>query len=273
MFIYRNIQKGGFMNNKETKSRISEYLLLTFLITWISWGTIVIANQFDFLEYGTTLSMILFLIGGNGPPIASYILLKKWGTVDGFKAFIKINFNVKTSFKNYMYIVLFLFLHFIIPILLYSTNRELPIYYALLMIPINIVGGGFEEIGWRGILQPYLENLMSFTKATFTVAIIWSIWHLPLWYIAGTYQSEISFLYFGVAVVGMSFTLAAIRMITQNIFLCILFHSALNSFWGVFMLDQNYSTFVITFVEIVVAVSIVIFISKPSINFVKHRIS
>lgn len=254
------------MNKHDTKSKVLEYLFVTFFITWICWGTIVISNQFGFLKYGTSLSMILFLIGGNGPPIASYILLKKWGEIDGFKSFLNLNFNPKASLKDYMIIVFFLVLHFIIPVALFSTNREVPIYYGLMMIPVNIVGGGLEEIGWRGILQPYLEKMMSFTKATTTVALIWAVWHLPLWYIAGTFQSDISFLYFVVAVVGMTFTLAAIRMITQNIFLCILFHSALNSFWGVFMLKQNYSTFVITSVEIIVAIAIVSILTKSAIK-------
>lgn len=271
-FTYLYIIGGGFMKKEVARFKIFEYLFVTFFITWICWGTIVISNQFGFLKYGTTLSMILFLIGGNGPPIASYILLKKWGKIDGIIDFLKLNFNAKASLKDYSLVVLLLLLHFIIPILLFSTNREVPLYYGLAMIPINIFGGGLEEIGWRGILQPYLEELISFTNATITVAIIWSVWHLPLWYIVGTFQSDISFLYFGVAVVGMSFAIAAIRKVTENIFLCILFHSILNSFWGVFMLEQNYTTFVITFVELVLAIAIVKSLSKPSNNLVEHSV-
>lgn len=239
------------------KSKIGEFVLLTFCISWLCWGAIIIANQFGFLQYGTSLYMILFLIGGNGAPIASYILLKKWKEIYGFRAFLKHNFNFKSSAKNYGLVLFLLLVHFIIPITLASTSRKMPIYYGLLMLPMNIIGGGLEEIGWRGILQPYLERIMSFSKATIIVSAIWSIWHLPLWFIVGTYQSTISFLMFSITVFGMSFLLAAIRKITDNVFLCILFHSCINSFWAVFMLQQNFSTILTTGVEIILALGVV----------------
>lgn len=247
--------------NNVNKSRIYEFLLLTFCISWLCWGCIIIANKFGLLQYGTFLSMILFIIGGNGAPIASYILLKRWGEIDGIKSFLKRNFNFKSSIKNYLLVLALLLVHFIIPIALASTNREMAIYYGLLMIPINIIGGGLEEIGWRGILQPYLERIMSFSKGTIIVAIIWAIWHLPLWVIVGTYQSTISFLMFSIAVLGMTFSLAVIRKITKNVFLCILFHSCINSFSAVFMLQQNFSTILTTLVEIIIAL-IVIYVSS-----------
>jgi membrane protease YdiL (CAAX protease family) len=138
----------------------------------------------------------------------------------------------------------------------------MPIYYGILIIPMMIIGGGLEEIGWRGILQPYLEKYNSFLKSTFIVAVIWTIWHLPLWFIIGTSQSKESFLMFGVAVLGMSFTLAVIRKITNNIFMCILFHSCVNSFTTVFMLQQNVSTITTTIVEIILVLIMIFILSK-----------
>jgi len=254
------------MKNNITKSRIREFLLITFSITWVCWGSIIIANQFDFLKYGTLLSMILLIVGGNAPPIATYILLRKWGETDGLKSYLKRHFNFKSSLKNYSLVLVLLILHFLIPTLLSSTNRQMPLYFGLMMIPISLVGGGLEEIGWRGILQPYLEKIMSFTKATVVVAVVWSVWHLPLWFISGTFQSGISFLFFSISVVGMTFSLAAIKKITDNVFLCILFHSSFNSFLTIFMLEQNFSTILTMAVEVVLAMvmiySVVRFRSK-----------
>jgi membrane protease YdiL (CAAX protease family) len=246
--------------NNVIKSKICEFLFLTFCISWLCWGTIIIANKFGYLQYGTFISMTLFLIGGNGAPIASYMLLKKWREIDGIKSFLKRNFNFKSSVKNYALVLVLLLVHFIIPIALASTNRKMAIYYGLLMIPMNVIGGGLEEIGWRGILQPYLERIMSFRKSTTIVALIWAMWHFPLWFIVGTYQSRISFFMFSVAVLGMTFSLAVIRKITQNIFLCILFHSCINSFLVVFMLRQNFSTILTMIVEIILSL-IIIYVS------------
>jgi len=62
------------MNKRITKN----YLIGTFLTTYILWGIIIVANQFGYLKYGTPISMILYIIGGNAPPIIAYILLRKW---------------------------------------------------------------------------------------------------------------------------------------------------------------------------------------------------
>ncbi len=238
------------------KLKIKGFLLLTFCISWISWGIIIIANQFGFLQYGTLLSMILFIIGGNGAPIVSYVLLKQTGEIDGVKSFLRCNFNLKASLKSYGLVIILFLAHFIIPIVLASTNRQIPIYFGFFLLPMLLIGGGLEEIGWRGILQPQLEKSMSFCKATIIVAIIWSIWHFPLWLIAGTYQATISFVMFSLSIVGMTFSLALIRKVTNNIFLCILFHALTNSFNIVFMLEQNRSTIITMVVEVVLALGI-----------------
>lgn len=246
----------------DTKSRIPQFLLWTFAITWICWGTVVIANRFGQLQYGTPIAMTLFLIGGNGAPIASYFLLKRWGEIEGFKSFMKKFFQFKADWKHYVLILGFLALHFLIPLAMGASNQTMALYMGLAYIPVNIIGGGLEEIGWRGILQPELEKKISFVPATVVVALIWAVWHLPLWAIVGTYQSTIGFYMFTVSVFGFSFVLAAIRKVTGSVFLCILFHASINSFMGVFMLDQNISTIFTIVMEIGVSIGVITWWSK-----------
>jgi len=68
------------MNKRITKN----YLIGTFLTTYILWGIIIVANQFGYLKYGTPISMILYIIGGNAPPIIAYILLRKENIITGY---------------------------------------------------------------------------------------------------------------------------------------------------------------------------------------------
>jgi len=56
-----------------------------------------------------------------------------------------------------------------------------------------IVGGGMEETGWRGMLQPALEEKMNFILATLITGVIWGVWHLPLFLISKTTQYQMSF--------------------------------------------------------------------------------
>lgn len=240
-----------------THSRTKPYLLWTFAITWICWGTVVIANRFGYLSYGTPIAMILFLIGGNGPPIASYFLLKRWGEIDGFKAYLKRFFAFRTSGKHYALVLGFLALHFLIPLAMGASNQTVALYIGLLYIPMNLVGGGLEEIGWRGILQPELEKTLPFLPATGLVALIWAVWHLPLWFIAGTYQTTIGFGLFAISVFGLAFALAAIRMVTKSVFLCIFFHTCVNSFMAVFMMEQGLNSIAVVIAEIGVSILLV----------------
>ena len=47
------------------------------------------------------------------------------------------------------------------------------------IIMFLFVGLG-EEPSWRGFLQPLLQGIVTPVRATLVVALVWSIWHLPL---------------------------------------------------------------------------------------------
>lgn len=249
--------KGDIEMKAEAEKRTLKFLAWTFVITWGCWGTVAIANQFGQLRLGTPPAMLLYLIGGNGAPIVSYFLLKRWGEIGGFKDYIRRFFDYRAGGGNYLLILFFLVLHFIIPLAMGASNQTMALYMGLLYIPVNTIGGGLEEIGWRGILQPELEKKMPFLLATVIVAVIWAVWHLPLWFIIGTYQSTIGFGMFVISVFGLAFSLAAIRIITESVFLCILFHASVNSFMAVFMVDQGLSTFPSVLAEIGVSIALV----------------
>lgn len=258
------------MNRKiEIKEKIIQSLLLTFLISWTCFVCIIIANRFGKLKYGTPLFMILYIIGGNAAPIVSYILLKKWNEIKGLKDFIKQNFKVISGLKNYLILTILLVVHFSISIALGQTNYDIPVYAVCSMIPMNILLGGLEEIGWRGIIQYNLEKKLSFVIATIIVGVLWSIWHLPFWFIEGTVQSTMSFLMFSISILGTTFLLAAIRKTTENIWLCILFHSCINSFTVLLSVSQGANVIVTTIVEILIALIIVSIQKKRSGSIIR----
>ena len=91
-------------------------------------------------------------------------------------------------------------------------------------LPLYIIGGGFEEIGWRGYLQPKLENMTNYLTSVLIVGVVWSVWHLPLWFIAGTVQSALPFMYTVLAII-LSFSFTALYKFTKNVFLCVLTHA------------------------------------------------
>jgi len=51
-----------------------------------------------------------------------------------------------------------------------------------------------EEMGWRGYALPGLQAGWSALQASLVLAVIWALWHLPLFFIPGTYQADLGVL-------------------------------------------------------------------------------
>jgi hypothetical protein len=56
------------------------------------------------------------------------------------------------------------------------------------MLPIILLAPTFEELGWRGSGMDSLRSKFGLTKATLLFALIWAMWHVPLFFIDHNYQ-------------------------------------------------------------------------------------
>jgi uncharacterized protein len=43
-----------------------------------------------------------------------------------------------------------------------------------------VLGGGQEEIGWRGYAMPLLESRYGLWTGNLVLGLVWSLWHVPL---------------------------------------------------------------------------------------------
>ena len=101
-----------------------------------------------------------------------------------------------------------------------------------------IVGGVIEEIGWRGFLQPVLEEKLPFVPAALLVGLVWAVWHFPLWFVQNAGQSAMNFFSFSIHCIVLAFVLAALYKLTKCVFACILLHAWCNVLGGgVFSFD------------------------------------
>lgn len=216
-------------------SKLSKnYLSLTFLIMLVCWGICLLCSLNGILINDNKLLYVPYALGGWSPTIASYFSLKRCGEVAGFQDWLKNVFDFKHSILSYLMVV-FMAILFILPQCLISGyETRLPIYAIIVMIPMMLFGGGLEEAGWRYILQPELEKKLPFTVSTIIVSMIWWLWHLPLFFIQGVSQYGQNFFGFGIGVLGLTFALASIRKNTGSVWLCVLFHSLVNSLSGIY---------------------------------------
>lgn len=215
------------------------YLRLTFLIMLIGWGICLLCSFNGISINDNKLLYLPYLLGGWSPTIASYFSLRRNNKVAGIKDWLKNVFDFRHNIFSYLMVVIMAILSILPQCLISGYENRAPVYAIIVMIPVMMVGGGLEEAGWRYILQPELEKKYSFTISTIIVSIIWWLWHLPLFYIEGVAQDGQNYLAFGISILGMSFALASIRKNTSSVWLCVFFHSTVNSLLGIYDINEN----------------------------------
>lgn len=168
------------------------YLFGTLLWTWIFLGLASITGQF-WLEFPTAL---LSLIGGLGPVIVALILIYGgyWDKSLDSSAiqYLLRCFNPKTlSWGWYLkilgLIVIIVFFPVIWEFRIIGDNSFWEIG-PLSFILVGLVIGALEEIGWRGYGQEALQRQLPVVISGLIIGIFWAAWHLPLFFIEGTYQ-------------------------------------------------------------------------------------
>ena len=216
--------------------RLAKFLIITFVITGIAWCSLAVLTSLDRLSFSHPISTILHIIGGFGPTIAAIFVLEEKPTVHAVLKFV-------FGYRKRSLIYLLLFSVFELLTIGFSSrefNPALPWYLVpLIFLQAVFIYGGEEELGWRGVMQPLLEEKWNFPAAAIITGLVWGIWHIPLWFVQGSSQQNMSFFLFLVLAVLLSFWLAAIYKKTKCVFACSVFHGLTNTLLSVFVIKVN----------------------------------
>ena len=217
-----------------------QFTILTFAIAYLVSGTLIALGKFGYSvhnwvhtlqQFGMNIPFAIYILS---PAIASYIVLKRNNKIADFKEWLKTVFYAKNNISIYLFVVAGLALYFLTHIAV-SGRMEmvLPFYTFFLSLPGNLIIGGMEESGWMYILQPELDKKYGFVLSAVFVGIIWTLWHIPLFFIPGTNHGEglINFWMFAVQLMAFRFFNGAIYKISGKgrVFMCVLFHTIFNA--------------------------------------------
>jgi len=157
----------------------------------------------------------------------------------------------------------------------FGINNPFSILSFLVNLPLIIVLGGAEELGWRGILQPKTERMLSYLPSILIVAVLWSLWHLPLWYIEGSVQSGFPFLLYFLSGLVLTVSLTTLYKFTENLFLCVLSHAWFNYCIGLALfvgnngapqLNLNGKVILVFSIELIISFLLVVLHKKEKIE-------
>ncbi|MBO0452255.1 CPBP family intramembrane glutamic endopeptidase [Candidatus Enterococcus murrayae] len=218
---------------------IKYYLFSTIAISWSFWLLAAALTHLGKTPFSNPLVMLLFILGGISPAFNEIYLKKKTSTLEEYRTFKKNIIHFKQPLKAYLLVFGIAWLFCFLPVLLGGSVQLVPLYVAILEFPIMIIGGGIEEIGWRGFLQPMLQKKFSTLASACIVSLIWTFWHIPLWWIQGSNQSSMSLIWFTLTCFSLSILLSYIWNKYESIYLCIIFHAAINSFWDVYVSNNK----------------------------------
>ena len=202
------------------KRNLKNYLYCTFGITYIAWGLLAIFTQSYILGLETFIGRILHIVGALGPAIASGFYLKSNNIK--FKHFL---FNkIENSSIYFIY-------HMLAILILFSVSslelNGVSIYLMpLFFIQLIFFGGGHEELGWRGILQPLLDKKYTYWQSNLIVG---------------------SIILFFIYTLFLSFVLGLLYRQTKSVGYCVLFHAFANLLNLYFVLKINL-IFIIIFI-------------------------
>jgi membrane protease YdiL (CAAX protease family) len=97
--------------------------------------------------------------------------------------------------------------------------------------PIVFVLVAGEEIGWRGFALPRLLGRLGPWGASAMLGVLWALWHLPLFYMAGMPQYGTPFMSYVPYLVALSVILTALVERTRgSVITATVFHGAVNTF-------------------------------------------
>lgn len=245
---------------------IYKYIFITFVITYLFWGFDIILSKFGLYEHPMyNIGIVFYIVAACAPLIAVYILMQKEPDKKGIRYFFKYIFKFNNLILELLLLGIFIALRFGVPFLFGDVNIIGNWWQVVIFIPVMLLFGGFEEVGWRGYLQPKLEERFGFVFATLINCAIWIVWHIPLCFIRGTYQFSGNYLWFIVSLIGSAFSLAALHKVKDSIIPCILFHSIGNAIvsYGL-SINEGFGMIVSTCIQIIVAIFIVNIYNKKS---------
>ena len=232
------------------KAPVWEFLGWILLISVVSEVIILILEPYSiaFVKNGTfSAGYLLYAIVGiffttPNPMIATYIVLKRHRKINSVKDFYRLILHTP-KIKSAALITASFCAAALLAAILFGTRTNSPWYLFIIALPIMIIGGGVEEVGWRGFLQPALEKRFPFPIATLITGAIWFSWHLPLWLQPSSNHYGDSLIGFAINITVWSFAAASIYKVTKSVTACVIYHSFVNAIGAVYDWNALFDAF------------------------------
>jgi membrane protease YdiL (CAAX protease family) len=202
-------------------SAIAELLLffgLVYAITWVICGAYLWAPKAATAVFGPMKTgSAIFFAAVYAPSITSIALTLFLG---GWQGLVRLGASAVRIAGRWWWILLALVgypLLWLIVVMVSAAAAgkglsSVPYSNWYAALPL-VIASGFvfrdagplgEELGWRGFALPRLLAITDARRAAIVLGVVWALWHLPAFFLAGLSQSKFQFGVFFFVVIGFS---------------------------------------------------------------------
>lgn len=219
------------------------FVLFSYAMAWILWIPVARTGQ----DYQTSpLLLFLLLLGAFGPGLAGIFLTYREEGRQGGRDFWKRAFDFSRIRPGWVGMILLFWpgLGLVAIIANAYLGGELPGFDMLrqmVLQPVNflivpvlyILQAAVEELGWRGYMLDRVQATWKPLGAALGIGLIHALWHLPMFWIAGTMQITLGFdldfwIFIGLIVAGSIYSTWCYNSNRRSTLAVILLHASSN---------------------------------------------
>ena len=208
------------------------FFLITFLVSWAFFVTVVMTRMPASSPLGTTL--VLF---GVFAPAAVSLALVAWREGrEGVRALLARMVQGGVPARWYVFAIGYMAaVKLTVAIIHRIATGAWPRFgHDLYLMPIAVLfstpSQAGEELGWRGYALPRMAARVGLGPASVVLGVIWALWHLPLFYVVGADTFGQSFVLYTLQVTALSVAIAWLYgNAGGSLLLTMLMHAAINN--------------------------------------------
>lgn len=228
------------MNERdEYRYRPVLFFICAYLFTWIFWIPAIFTSE--------TTGAALMLVGLFAPAVVSTVFIFASGSnalkqdlKDKIVGFYKVKWiNVFWAIAVFALIIFFSILLSLVfgqSLNQFSFTEDFSftgVGLASAFLTI-LVASIIEEVGWKGYCEDSIGEYMNWFWESLLFGILWSLWHLPLVFIKGTYQAGLMVnpmfvLNFFISGIPLGYIITWVYLVSdRSILACMIFHLFVN---------------------------------------------
>ena len=236
------------LRDQINKHPVTTFFLLAFGFTWSVWAPISYGYVHGSIEL-TPAIIVTYILGSFGPLLSAALVTKLTG--GSLRAWFSQALKWRVPVKWWL-------AAFFIPILLYALmagihmvmggNFNLAEVSPLLALPggflsVFLWGGGNEELGWRGLALPRLQEHYNPLVSGLIIGVVWTLWHAPPGIIElGFVSWAVDLPFYMVTVTGISIVATWLYNKTGgSVLLTMVFHASVNASQSLYPIEEMFT--------------------------------